>query len=276
MRRNEEYMPARRERDLSPMSPFGGSGQSFFGTSPWQMMRRMQEDMDRVFSQFFGGSAGSGGWPAATGQQQGMQVWTPSVDISQDDKEWRIEADLPGARKEDVHVEVRDGYLVISAEMRQGDQPQGGQTQGTPATQGQQQGTQGQQPGMQGQQQGMQGQQQGTQGQQRQYAHRERRYGYFQRVLALPDNVDEENIRCEFNNGVLNVHVPKVEPRAPQGRRIPIGASEAQQGNGPGRQEQRAMAGAKGGEAASTEHQPSQAQQRSETTSGSGGKGTTG
>lgn len=262
MRRNEEYMPARRERDFTPMSSYGGAGQSFFGTSPWQMMRRMQEDMDRVFGQFFGGSAGFGGWPATTSQQQGIQTWTPSVDISQDDKEWRIEADLPGVRKEDVHAEVRDGYLVISAEMRQEDQPQAGQAQGTQTQQGQQQGAQGQQS-IQGQQQSPQGQQ----SQQRQYAHRERRYGYFQRVLALPDNVDEEHIRCEFNNGVLTVHVPKTEQRAPQGRRIPIGAGEAQQGHGQSRQEQPAMAGAKGGEASSTAHQPAQSQEKKGSTS---------
>jgi HSP20 family protein len=240
MRRNEEYMSALRERDLSPMGTSGGYGSSGFSTSPWLMIRGIQEDVDRVASQFFGSSAGSGGLPATIGQQ-GTQTWAPSVDISQNDKEWCIEADLPGVKKEDVNVEVRAGYLVLGAEMRRGDQPQG-----------QQEGYQGQQ-----RQQGQQGQE----GQQRQHTHRERRYGSFQRVLTLPDNLDEDKINCEFQNGVLTVHVPKMEQRAPQQRRILVGDG-TEQGNGHSRRAEPAMAGVKGGGGSSAEHPQGQKQEK--------------
>jgi len=236
MRRNEEYMPVQRERDLSPMGTSGGYRSPVFGASPWQMVLGMQDDMDRVARQILGGSAGSSGVPATTGQQV-TQTWAPSVDISQNEKEWCIEADLPGVKKEDVNVEVGAGYLVLGAEMRQGKQPQGHQ-----------EGSQGQQ-----QQQGQQGQE----GQQRQHTHRERRYGYFQRVLTLPDNLDEENINCDFQNGVLTVHVPKAEQRAPQQRRIPVGEGTAP-ANGHRRTQEPAMAGAKGGAASSAGLPPEQ------------------
>jgi HSP20 family protein len=240
MRRYEEYMPARLERDLSPMGTSGGYGSSVFSTSPWLMIRGMQEDIDQVVSQFFGGSAGSGGLPATT-ERQGTQTWAPSVDISQNDKEWCIEADLPGVKKEDVNVEVRAGCLVLGAEMRQGDQPQG-----------QQEGYPGQQ-----RQQGQQGQE----GQQRQHTHRERRYGSFQRVLTLPDNLDEQKINCEFQNGVLTVHLPKMEQRAPQQRRIPVGDG-TEQGNGHGRRAEPTMAGVKGGGGPSAERPQGQKQEK--------------
>jgi HSP20 family protein len=237
MRRNEEHLPAWRERELSPMSTSGEYGSTVFSASPWLMTRRMQEDIDRVFNQFLGGSGRFGGPPANTGQQ-GTQPWAPSVDISQNDKEWCIEADLPGVRKEDVNVEVGAGYLLLGAEMRQGEKPQG-------------------------QPEGYQGQQrpQDPEGQQRQHTHRERRFGYFQRVLTLPDNLDEANIYCEFQNGVLTVHVPKLEQRAPQQRRIPVGEGTPS-GNGHSRREEPTMVGAKGGEASSVKPPQGQKQEK--------------
>lgn len=35
--------------------------------------------------------------------------------------------------------------------------------------------------------------------------------GNFTRSFTLPDNVDERNIRCESQDGVLTVHIPKTE-----------------------------------------------------------------
>lgn len=225
MRRNEEFMPMRRgrEADLSPWSQPGSFGGSFFSQSPWQMMRRMHEDMDRMFSQFFGGQGGFGDLPAFGGQQATLQQWSPSVDISQNDREWCIEVDLPGVKKDDIHIQLQDGHLMLRAEMREETQPQeapAGQAQGTQQQAGQAQGTQ------------QAGQTQGAPSPQRQYHHRERRYGFFQRVLTLPENVNEEQISCDFRNGVLTVHLPKAEQSRPQGRRIEIGDGETRIGTG--------------------------------------------
>lgn len=35
-------------------------------------------------------------------------------------------------------------------------------------------------------------------------------YGSFTRSFALPDDVDEDAVRCEDRDGVLTVHIPKV------------------------------------------------------------------
>jgi len=246
MRRNEESLPMRRgsEGGISPwerenwMSP-----SSFFSTSPWQMMRRMQEDMDRVFSQFFSGREGAGGTLAPTGQQEGMRAWAPSVDISQDDREWHIEAEMPGVKPENIDVRIQDHHLIIEARMLQeNQQPQG--SKGSEGNGGQAQGQQG-------------GQQQGGQ---RQYAYRERRSGFMRRVLPLPENADEEKIQCSFQDGVLTLRLPKTEQTERGGRRIPIqaGAPQGQSGRtegtgaaAPSQARAPSMAGAKGGEAGS-------------------------
>jgi HSP20 family protein len=46
-------------------------------------------------------------------------AWVPAVDLEETDDEWIVEADLPGARPEDVNVEVRDNELAIFGEIRE-------------------------------------------------------------------------------------------------------------------------------------------------------------
>ena len=48
----------------------------------------------------------------------------------------------------------------------------------------------------------------------------ERRYGSFQRSLALPQGVDADSIQAHYENGVLEVTIPKMEQVKP--RRIPV------------------------------------------------------
>lgn len=48
----------------------------------------------------------------------------------------------------------------------------------------------------------------------------ERAYGAFQRAVRLPAEVDAEKVKANYDNGVLKVKVPKVEPAKPQS--IPI------------------------------------------------------
>jgi HSP20 family protein len=44
--------------------------------------------------------------------------WAPSVDITEDEKEYLIKADLPEVKKEDVTVTVDDQVLTITGERK--------------------------------------------------------------------------------------------------------------------------------------------------------------
>ena len=46
----------------------------------------------------------------------------------------------------------------------------------------------------------------------------ERRYGYFYREMVLPDGVDTQRVRAEFENGMLRVTIPVLTNR----RELPI------------------------------------------------------
>ena len=61
---------------------------------------------------------------------------------------------------------------------------------------------------------------------QERYHIRERRAGRFQRTVTLPSNVQADQARCEFNNGVLTLTLPKAAEAKP--RRIPISGGAQQ------------------------------------------------
>lgn len=48
-----------------------------------------------------------------------MQGWTPRTDITETKKKYIVKADLPEVEKEDMHVSVKDGALLIEGERRQ-------------------------------------------------------------------------------------------------------------------------------------------------------------
>jgi HSP20 family protein len=54
------------------------------------------------------------------GQEESMTVaeWAPLVDISEDDREYLIKAELPGLKKDDVHISVEKGVLTITGERK--------------------------------------------------------------------------------------------------------------------------------------------------------------
>src|SRR3954470_6457253 len=54
----------------------------------------------------------------------------------------------------------------------------------------------------------------------------ERQFGSFSRTLSLPDGIDGEQIKAAFDNGVLEVWIPKPEERKPRKIRIGNGKPE--------------------------------------------------
>lgn len=49
----------------------------------------------------------------------GNEKWTPSTDISETDDSYEVRTELPGISLEDVHISVKDDYLIIKGEKRQ-------------------------------------------------------------------------------------------------------------------------------------------------------------
>jgi HSP20 family protein len=81
---------------------------------PFSLMRRISEDMDRMFDNFLGMSPWESNRPFGFGE---LTRW-PQLEVYRRDNKLIIRADVPGLQKEDVQVEVRDDEICISGERR--------------------------------------------------------------------------------------------------------------------------------------------------------------
>jgi len=76
----------------------------------------MEEAAQNRFNRFLGGFPHRIG----IGETHSLTVadWSPEVDISQDDHEYLVKADLPEMKKDDVRVTVENGVLCVSGERK--------------------------------------------------------------------------------------------------------------------------------------------------------------
>jgi HSP20 family protein len=57
--------------------------------------------------------------PFALNVPEGMQIWTPRVDIAETEKEVVVKADLPGVEAKDVDISVVEGCLILKGEKKE-------------------------------------------------------------------------------------------------------------------------------------------------------------
>ncbi len=70
---------------------------------PFDGMLRLFDDLDTWFDNDLFAPAREG-------------VWAPAVDIEEKDGSYLVKADLPGLKKDDIHIELHDSYLTLKAE----------------------------------------------------------------------------------------------------------------------------------------------------------------
>jgi HSP20 family protein len=91
-------LPARRE--ARPARPW----------NPLAELEDMHRQIDRVFDQLVTDT----GIVAA-----GAPPWAPAVDVEETDDAWIVEADLPGAKRQDITVEVAGDELAVHGEVKE-------------------------------------------------------------------------------------------------------------------------------------------------------------
>ena len=46
------------------------------------------------------------------------KLWRPAIDVEERDGKYVVRADLPGMKKGDIHIELRNGYLTLRGERK--------------------------------------------------------------------------------------------------------------------------------------------------------------
>ena len=113
---------------------------------------------------------------------EGRSAVTPiKIDVSEDASSYRVTAVLPGAKKEDIHIEVDQKEVSILAEIKR---------ENVVATTAAKDGT--------------------AAGER--VLHSERFYGKTSRVFSLAQDIDEAAVEAKYADGVLSLLLPKKAP----------------------------------------------------------------
>jgi HSP20 family protein len=95
---------------------------------------------------------------------------SPSIDVTETDKEIEITAELPGLERQDVEISLEDDVLTIRGEKKM------------PAD---------------------------AEDKNKNYHLTERSYGRFYRAFQLPVGIDPASVEATMSNGVLKIKIPK-------------------------------------------------------------------
>ena len=91
------------------------------------------------------------------------------IEVSEDDKAYRVKAEVPGVKKDDIKVSIDGNRVAISAETKREVEEKKGER----------------------------------------VLHSERYYGKQYRAFMLEQNVDEEKAEARYSDGVLELSLPK-------------------------------------------------------------------
>ncbi|KAK0732155.1 HSP20-like chaperone [Lasiosphaeris hirsuta] len=146
------------------------------------------------------------GRPMGSTFSDGLQTFAPKFDVTEHEKNYVLQGELPGVPPENVAIEFTDPQTMVVrghakrehtegdpslGRVEEGKEPEkieGGNGKKTEAPK------EAEKPGPR-------------------YWLSERSYGEFSRVFNFPAGVDQDKVEAKFENGVLNITVPKVEKK---------------------------------------------------------------
>ncbi|KAK4139979.1 uncharacterized protein C8A04DRAFT_15369 [Dichotomopilus funicola] len=200
------WHPRFSHRSASPSISQGGGFSSLF---------QLLDDFDRYTGQNLLSPQASGGRTTGAGA---VAAFSPRFDVTEHEKDYVLQGELPGVTPDQVDVEFTDDQTLVvrgrlEREHTEGDpsfapagEKTGGNGTGAAVTKGSES--------------SVQAQSQGTRRAGPRYWVSERSYGEFSRVFTFPSAVDQDKVHAAFKDGILNITVPKTEKKS--GKKITI------------------------------------------------------
>src|SRR3974390_3769689 len=109
------------------------------------------------------------GWPLLRRWAETPGEPAIKLDVTEDEKSYFVKAEMPGVKKEDIDVQVEGDTVSLTAEVRREREEKKGET----------------------------------------IVHSERYYGKQYRSFSLGQGIDRAKAEAKFENGVLNLTLPK-------------------------------------------------------------------
>ncbi len=111
-----------------------------------------------------------------------MGSWFPAIDVHETNSQYLVDVDLPGIKKEDIHVSMENGILTVKGETK---------TEEKEEKDGK-------------------------------LIRHERHMGSYMRQFTVGSEVDPDAIDAKFENGVLSLALKKVEKSEPERLEIKV------------------------------------------------------
>lgn len=105
----------------------------------------------------------------------------PSVNLIENDQNFRIELAAPGMKKDDFKIELQNGILTIAAEKKEEKEEK--DKEGN-------------------------------------YLRREFRYSSFKRSFNMPDSIKEDDIKARYNDGILTIDLAKIAEKMEKNKKM--------------------------------------------------------
>lgn len=120
-------------------------------------------------------------WLGGTTNVNSIGTSIPAVNIHESDDNFLVAVAAPGKTREDFRIELDNDVLTISSEEKK--ENENSEKNGR-------------------------------------FTRKEFNYSTFKRAFSLPDSVDNEKISASYNNGVLEINIPKREEAKVQPKRM--------------------------------------------------------
>lgn len=146
----------------------------------------------------------------------------PSVNISEDDKNYCVDVVAPGFNKDDFKINVENDMLTISADSKSewSDNNEGNEVNNEGNEKPQKEKDKTSQSQSKGSQSGNKNEDKSSSNNgngngnehsdhNRQYSRREYSYSSFTRTFRLPENINDDRITANYKNGILKLMIPK-------------------------------------------------------------------
>lgn len=105
----------------------------------------------------------------------------PSVNLIENDKNFKIELAAPGMKKDDFKIELHNGILTIAAEKKEEKEEK--DKEGN-------------------------------------YLRREFRYSSFKRSFNMPESIRQDDIKAKYNDGILTIDLAKVAEKMEKNKKM--------------------------------------------------------